>query len=234
MSSKERRQREKEEIRTKIMDAARELFLEEGYEAVTMRKIAEKIDYTPTAIYFHYEDKEALFRELCDTDFRALQETLQNLARHADPFERLRKMGHAYVSFALDHPNHYRLMFMTAPPFKDVDKSTIERGNPEVDAYAFLRATVAEAMQAGRLREELKDVDLVAQVVWSGVHGVLALYLTHGDHPWFDWRPVKKIAQTMLDTILAGMVHGELAEQGQTSQASFAASNTGPSMQTRR
>jgi AcrR family transcriptional regulator len=189
------------------MDAARELFLEEGYEAVTMRKIAEKIDYTPTAIYFHYEDKEALFRELCDTDFGALQETLQSLARHADPIERLRKMGLAYVSFALDHPNHYRLLFMTAPPFKDVDKSTIERGNPDVDAYAFLRETVGEAMEAGRFRSELKDVDLVAQVVWSGVHGVLALFLTHGDHPWFDWRPVKKIAQTMIDSVLSGMVH---------------------------
>lgn len=206
MSSKERRQREKEEIRTRIMDAARELFLEEGYEAVTMRKIAEKIEYTPTAIYFHFKDKEALFRELCDTDFRTLQDTLQNLARHPDPIERLRKMGQAYVSFTLDHPNHYRLMFMTAPPFKDVDKSSIERGNPEVDAYAFLRKTVAEGMEADEFREELKDVDLVAQVIWSGVHGVLALFLTHGDHPWFDWRPVKKIATTMIDSVLAGMV----------------------------
>src|SRR5262249_18782 len=157
MSSKERRQREKEEIRTRIMDAARELFLEEGYEAVTMRKIAEKIEYTPTAIYFHFKDKEALFRELCDTDFAKLQATLQNLARHPDPIERLRKMGQAYVSHALDHPNHYRLLFMTAPPFKDVDKSAIERGNPDVDAYAFLRKTVAEGMDAGEFREDLKD-----------------------------------------------------------------------------
>ncbi len=72
MGTKERREREREELRTRILDAARELFAEEGYEAVTMRRIADRIEYSPTAIYFHFRDKEALMRELCDHDFRAL------------------------------------------------------------------------------------------------------------------------------------------------------------------
>ncbi len=66
----ERRERERQELRTRILDAARELFAEEGYDAVTMRKIADRIEYSPTAIYFHFRDKHALMRELVDARFR--------------------------------------------------------------------------------------------------------------------------------------------------------------------
>ena len=72
MGIKERREREKAEIREKILDAARDLFVSEGYEAVSMRKIADRIEYSPTAIYLHFKDKEAVMRELCDLDFLAL------------------------------------------------------------------------------------------------------------------------------------------------------------------
>ena len=65
MGVRERRDREREEIRTRILDAARELFATEGYEAVTMRRIADRIEYSATAIYFHFRDKEALLQELC-------------------------------------------------------------------------------------------------------------------------------------------------------------------------
>ena len=65
MGVKERREREKSETRDKILDAARELFVTEGYEGVSMRKVADKIEYSPTAIYVHFADKEELFRELC-------------------------------------------------------------------------------------------------------------------------------------------------------------------------
>ena len=72
MGTAERRERERQELRVRILDAARELFAEQGYDAVTMREIADRIEYSPTAIYFHFKDKEALLRELCDTDFATL------------------------------------------------------------------------------------------------------------------------------------------------------------------
>ena len=72
MGLKERRVREKEVVRGKILDAARELFVAEGYEAVTMRKIAQAIEYSPTAIYLHFRDKEAVINAICDTDFLKL------------------------------------------------------------------------------------------------------------------------------------------------------------------
>src|SRR5215468_1634410 len=134
MGPKQRREREKEEVKQKILDAARELFVEHGYEAVSMRKIAERIEYSPTAIYLHFKDKEAVLREICDADFGALAQGFATIARIADPRERLVATGNAYAEFGLTHPNHYRLMFMTPhPPF--TKESALERGNPEEDAY---------------------------------------------------------------------------------------------------
>src|SRR5258706_8452785 len=142
LGTTERRERQREELRGQILDAARELFAELGYDAVTMRKIAERIEYSPTAIYFHFKDKEALLRELCDTDFAALAHEFQKIARIADPMDRLRAIGRAYVAFAVGYPNHYRLMFMTPKPGgMRAEDSRLRRGNPEEDAYAFLRAT---------------------------------------------------------------------------------------------
>src|SRR5262245_30177993 len=103
----ERRLREREELRQKILDAARELFVTQGYDAVTMRAIAEKIEYSATAIYLHFADKAALLREICRQDFQQLARSFERVAKIADPIERLIKTGHAYVDFALEHPAQY-------------------------------------------------------------------------------------------------------------------------------
>jgi AcrR family transcriptional regulator len=203
MGPKARREREREAVRAKILDAARELFAAHGYEAVTMRKIAERIDYTATALYTHFADKESLLRAVCDEDFRALRSAFERIARLPDPVERLRRIGQAYVGFALEHPNHYRLLFMTAHP--PHEPTSIEKGDPDQDAYAFLRATVAEALAAGRLGGRHDDAELVAQVLWSGVHGVVALHMTHADDPWIEWRPLKARAQVMVDVLIHGL-----------------------------
>src|SRR5215204_6778437 len=113
MGTKERRERERDQVRVKIMDAARELFVRDGYESVSMRKIAEAIEYSPTAIYQHFTDKAELMQQLCEHDFRALGQVSAELTAIADPIERIRKLGHTYIRYAARHPNHYRFMFMT-------------------------------------------------------------------------------------------------------------------------
>src|SRR5579862_7795057 len=175
----DRREREKLAIRTKILDAARELFAEQGYEAVTMRTIAERIEYTPTAIYYHFKDKDALIRELCDVDFSALAEEFQKIATVTDGVDRLRGMGRAYARFAFEHPNHYRLMFMTPhpPDMAPLDK----KGNPDQDAYAFLVWTVGQAIASGGLRPEFSNVELTAQTIWGAMHGLIALHVAKGN-----------------------------------------------------
>ena len=206
MGLKERREREKRVVRKKILDAARELFAAEGYEAVTMRKIARRIEYSPTAIYLHFRDKKAVMDALCDTDFLQLAKQFRKIAEIADPIERLRAAGYAYCSFALKHPNHYRLMFMTPHPPHRPEESAIEHGNRDQDAYAFVQWTVGEAIAQKRLRPELDDVELVAQIVWSAVHGWVSLRMTKCNEVWVDWRPDKRSIEAVIDTNIRGLL----------------------------
>ena len=212
MDSKVRRSQEREMLRDKILDAARELFVEEGVEAASMRKIAKKIGYSATALYDYFEDKESLLRELCDADFVRFNQSLAKTAGAiADPVERLRALGRAYFAFARQYPSHYRLMFLTPQPVRDPSESGIERGNPDQDAYAYLRSTVAEALATGRFREEFRDADLVAQVIWSGAHGLVALHMVKACDHWFNWHPFDETAEALIDVTLRGMLRQEEA-----------------------
>lgn len=205
MGPKERREREREEIRTKILDAAREMFVSEGYDAVTMRRIADRIEYSPTAIYFHFRDKEALIRELCDCDFRRLAMEFYEIAKLDDPIERLRATGRAYARFGVENPNHYRLMFMTPHPAFDPEEHEIARGNPEEDAYAFLKNIVADAIGQRRFREDLTDVELLSQIIWAGMHGVISLEIAKRNDPWVDWAAFDARVELMIDTLIGGL-----------------------------
>ncbi|MDB4993128.1 MAG: transcriptional regulator, TetR family [Myxococcaceae bacterium] len=205
MGSNERRERERLETRKKILDAARELFVTHGFDAVTMRKIAEKIEYTPTAIYFHFKDKETLVRELCVADFLDFGQKFAKAAAEPDVVERLKKSGHAYAEFATKYPNSYRLMFMSPARPTDGMGDVAWKGNPAEDAYAFLKLTVTEAMEKGLVREELTDPELVAQIVWSGMHGVVSLQIAMSCDQWTAWRPLKERVKTMIDVLIRGL-----------------------------
>lgn len=206
MGTRERRDREKKQLRKKILGAARELFVAKGYEAVTMREIARAIEYSPTAIYLHFRDKKAVMDALCDEDFLALARRFWKIGAEPDPVERIRKAGHAYTEFGLRHPHHYRLMFLAPHPPHRVEDSQLEHGNPDQDAYAFLRAAVAEAIAAGRFRPELDDPELVSQLVWSGIHGLVALLIVKHDEPWVDWRPKRRLVAAMIELTLRGLL----------------------------
>jgi len=203
MGSNERRERERQETRTKILDAARELFAAHGFEAVTMRKIAEKIEYTPAAIYFHFKDKDELIRELCANDFLSFGQKFQVAASEADPIARLLASADVYIEFALTHPNSYRIMFMnpTPPNLEEPEWA----GNPANDAYAFLKIMVGEAIEKGLLRPELDDAELVSQVIWAGLHGVVSLEIAMCNDEMIDWRDVQARARTMTDVLMRGI-----------------------------
>jgi len=210
MTVRERRQREKLAIRDQILDAARELFIAEGYDGVSMRKVAERIEYSPTAIYLHFADKEALFRELCHEDYGRLAQSMQGLAMLHDPIERVRQLGLSYIEFGLKNPNHYKLMFMTAhPPTELADRDLEMKGNPEMDSYAFLRATVQEASDARLLRDDLDDVSVICQTLWAALHGVVSLEIAKGGDYWVEWAPIQMRIEVMLDSMLRGLLKRE-------------------------
>src|SRR5580704_325093 len=210
MGVKERREREKSETRDKILDAARGLFVTEGYEGVSMRRVAEKIEYSPTAIYVHFADKNELFRELCRQDFARLQEVMQSADMPADPIERLRQIGRRYVEFGLRFPHHYVFMFMRPHPEHEPDDEDREiMGNPEVDAYALLKWAVQQAIDARCFREDATDAELVSQTLWASVHGVISLNIAKCKDPWVEWRPLEDRAEMMLDVTLRGLARGK-------------------------
>ena len=205
MGTIERRERERLEMRTRIMDAARELFAKEGYDAVSMRRIAEAIEYSPTAIYVHFRDKQDLLFQICRADFAALAQSMVELQQVKDPIERIKRMGHAYIRFGVERPNHYRLMFMTRadlPP--EVVLRDENHGNVDRDSYALLKQTCQQAIEQGRIRPEYRDADLVAQMFWAAVHGVASLQITKADDPWMQWAGLERLAETVIDSILRG------------------------------
>ncbi len=183
------------------------MFVAEGYEAVTMRKIAERIEYSPTAIYAHFKDKNALVRELCENDFQSFARKFQDFLRIDDPVERMRRGGIAYFEFATENPQQYRLMFMTPRPEIEGEDEAAAK-DPGRNAYLFLRSSVEDAMKKGLLRPELTDVDLVAQTIWAGLHGVIALQIAvhNAKDKWMVWAPLADRRALMSDVILRGVL----------------------------
>ena len=198
-----RRDRERHETRTRILDAARELFARDGYEHVTMRAIARRIEYTPTAIYHHFEDKEALLTELCHVDFRALAAVFLRTAGVEDPVERLRQLSAAYVEFAIEHPQQYRFLFLMTHPRKLDHPNT---DNPEQNAYGFVRQTVGECISAGRLRPAYRDPDQVAQMCWAACHGVIALHVNFEGDEWVNWQEPRETSRLLMVAMIGGML----------------------------
>lgn len=201
MGSKQRREREKEALRQDILDAARELFVAEGYENVSMRRVAEKIEYSPTTIYLYFEDKASLLYAICEETFAKLAKRMEAITREGDePLEALRRGCRAYVDFGLKNPNHYKLTFINHPQHPRDDKRHLREESMGMKAYGNLRAGVEACIKAKKFRET--NVEAVTQMMWSGGHGITSLLISMPDFPW-----VKKteLIDLMIDTLISGL-----------------------------
>lgn len=208
MGAKERRERERCDTREKILATAREMFEKKGYESVTMRAIADRIEYTPTALYHHFRSKHDLLTELCASEFAALGRRFRQAAKGTNPIERLRAAAEAYLGFAEEHPSQYRFLFMTVlPPFTEEGFRPLHHyDNPEYDAYAYLRQTCASAIAEGLLRPEYDDPDAMAQMLWGAVHGHVSLRMAKNYQEFVPWKNLRSMVMTTVDTLLRGMM----------------------------
>ena len=208
MGTKERRERERVGTRERILGAAREMFAQEGFEAVTMRAIADRIEYTPTALYHHFPSKQALLSELCERDFHELAHHFQGSSAPSDPIERLFAIGESYLRFAIEYPSHYRFMFMTVFPVVPHAAGYVDevRDDPERNAYALLRGACASAIASGRLRPEYADPDQIAQILWSTIHGLVSLRIVKHHQDFVPWRDLRESARLAMDTLMRGML----------------------------
>ena len=202
MSVKQRREREKENLRQAILDAAREMFADEGYANVSMRKIANKIDYSPTTIYLYFKDKNDLLRQICEETFAKLGQKLDSIGRkHGKSVDGLREGLRAYVEFGLKHPKHYEVTFML-PLAKDLDEAEYKfDGSLGKKAFDYLRSSVADCMEGGEI--ENGDIDLISQTLWAGIHGVTSLLIAHRGFPFVN---KKTLVNSVIETMLKGLV----------------------------
>jgi AcrR family transcriptional regulator len=207
MGTLERREREKQATRQKILDTARALFLSRGYDQVSMRQIADAIEYTPAAIYVHFKDKLDLMSQMCREDFARFHQQVKQLASDPDPVERIRRAGHAYIQFAVTHPNHFRFMFMTTHPGEIVptEEELREAQDPDTNGYAFLRAAVVDAIEQKRFAPEHNDPELITQTLWAAVHGVATIQVTMEHDPWLRLAPLEARANTIVEAVLRGL-----------------------------
>lgn len=188
------------------MDVARELFAREGYEAVTLRRIASTISYTAPAIYRHFSDKEQLIKEICRVDFASFAERFRDAFKIIDPVKRLRAIGKTYVQFGVENPHHYRLMFMVEYKGQHNSDERKTKGDPTQDAYAVLQQTVAAILKARRLRRKNADTELLCQTFWAGVHGVTSLEICKEQHrDWLEWAPLERRTEMIIDALVDGL-----------------------------
>jgi AcrR family transcriptional regulator len=200
MGVQERRAREKKELRQDILDAARELFVREGYENVSMRKIAEKIEYSPTTIYLYFEDKADLLDCICEETFaRLVRKQNQINDTVQDPLERLRQCLRGYIEFGLKHPNHYMVTFMMTRPAID-PQTRFKSHEVGKRAFNFLRDTLAECARQHQL--EIADVEATAQALWAAIHGLTSLLIAR---PNFQWVERERLMDTMITTCIQGL-----------------------------
>ncbi|MFM0735452.1 TetR/AcrR family transcriptional regulator [Paraburkholderia sediminicola] len=113
----ERKNRQKQALRERILDAARRIVMREGFAALSMRKIADAIEYSPATLYLHFTSRDEIVQALCAEGYAQLLATFVPLAQIADPAERLKALGRAYVAFGVAHPETYRLIFMEDPSY---------------------------------------------------------------------------------------------------------------------
>lgn len=204
MGVRERRARQKQLLRQEILDAARELLVRDGYDALSMRKVAERIDYSPTAIYLHFKDKQELVFSLCDETFARLVKQLETLEReYPDPLVRLRKGLERYIQFGLTNPNHYIPTFVLPAPADVKDLKIANMHDPQsagMRALGTLRDTIAAGVKAKKLRKV--DPDVAARAAWAAIHGVTSLLITYPAFPWGDRDAVIK---NVIDTVVEGL-----------------------------
>lgn len=195
-----RRERLKQELREDILDAARDLFVHEGYESASMRKIADIVGCAPGTLYLHFPDKAAILGAICEETFRKLTKRMDAIRQDPgnDPLEALRRGGRTYISFGLEHPHHYLLTFASRAAHQHDKSSTMEQvGNTCFDG---LRQCVRAAVMAGALRSD--DVEAIAQTLWAASHGVVMLLISKSGFPFIEQ---SRLVETALDVMIEGI-----------------------------
>jgi AcrR family transcriptional regulator len=189
--------------RAEILEAAERIFVADGYEGATIRKIADDVGVSSTALYMHFRDKDEILHEICLNAMQALlKQNSEIAAGPGDAVTRLRVLLEAYVAMGLDHPNAYRLVFC-APPRPDGSPTQLATAEIARQCYDRYSGIVREIEAAGGLRAA--DAGTAALVLWTACHGLVAMMISRPD---IKWGSAKSLASTMVGGLLHGLVAG--------------------------
>jgi len=186
--------------RAEILAAAERIFVEHGYEGATIRKIADEVGLSSTALYMHFAEKGEMLHEICRNAFEQLLSVNKRIvAETGAPEDRLRRMLEAYVDFGFANPNAYRLIYLTRPvEARDGAEAAAHQLGAEL--FRSFEVVVEDVAAAGRLRGDPK---VAAQVFWAGAHGIVSLVITK---PYFDWAERPALTDQMVAALFSGLL----------------------------
>ena len=200
MGIREKRAKYKEEFRREILDAARELFLSEGYEKFTMRRLAEKIEYSPPTIYLYFKDKDDLLFAICEEVAEHFITHLNYIRSHSNNcLDTLRQALLYRIDFGLSNPDQYRVFFLAKPDVYGSQEQFMKKESMARDSYLVFREIVQECIETGQF--ETLDAEVVTQVLAVATHGLIAVNIFNKNFPWAD-RNI--LAHAMVDVLLRG------------------------------
>ena len=199
MGIKERQDRERQAVREAILDAARDLFVTEGYRNVSIRKIAERIEYSPAAIYSYFPSKDDIFFALAEEGFRRLDTKVRESLGHGEPLEEVRACWWAYYEFSKEQREFFELMF--------VDRS-VPQITEQWTGLAFVHQMIAFA--AGRIQRCIDagvfpagtNPEVAMHLIWGALTGPAVIgsgcRLAPGEDP-------DALARDVLELVLSGL-----------------------------
>ena len=173
MGIKERKDRQKTEMREAILSAALKLFSGDGFDNVTMRRIAENIEYSVGTIYLYFKDRNEIFFELHKLGFEEFYKRQLAIQDVKDPLKRLTEHELVYIQFAIDYPLYYDLMFISRIPGKTIKSQHDWKSGHRT--YDLLKLNISQAKGAGYFKNV--DIEVAAFSLWSFVHGIASLYV---------------------------------------------------------
>jgi len=200
MGAKEKRHRYKEEFRKEILNSARELFIDDGYEKFSMRRLAKKIDYSPTTIYLYFKNKDDLLLAICEEVAEQFLTKLNHLRSvQSEPLEALHQAMLYLVEFAFENPNQYKVFFLTKPNVYGTKEEFMKRESMARKSYFEFKKMVQVCVKEGKLRR--MDIDVLTQVLATAPHGLITMTLYRSSFPWVDQ---KALATVLVDGLLRG------------------------------
>lgn len=176
MGVKERKEREKVEMRDRILQTAYQLFLDKGFEQISIRNLAEAIEYSPATIYLYFKDKNEIVHALHQDGFRLLNERFQPFAKISNPFQRLSEMGKAYIKFATTNPGVYELLFMKSEPMEHLANCKTDEWKEGDRAFDGLLQTVKQCQDEGYFKD--LDPHRHSMMIWCFIHGLCSLRIS--------------------------------------------------------